>query len=418
MNIAWQPDAPIAAPLPAAARVFLFLQGLPGPFFARLGAALAAAGATVLRVNFNGGDVRDWPGGIAFRGPARHWPAALAALIEDRGITDIVLFGDSRPIHVAARRLGAARGLAVHVFEEGYLRPDFVTLEAGGVNGHSPLPRDLARIRAAAALLPDVPDFAPIPGNFPRRARESAGYYAACLALKPLFRHAASHRPVGPLREGLGWLQRFAGRAGEAKRTAAGLARVEGRRYFVLPLQLDSDSQLRIHSPFAGMAAAIGVVVASFAATAPADTLLLVKQHPLDPALTDWRRLTAAKAAAAGIADRVVFIEGGEIGAIVAGAAGVVTVNSTTGTLALAAGVPVKVLGTAVYDVAGLTAAVPLDGFWAAPGTVDATAYAALRRLLVHRSLVHGGFHSEAGLARLVAGARDRLLGIVTGDAS
>jgi capsular polysaccharide export protein len=411
MNIAWQPQGQPALAAPSPARAFLFLQGLPGPFFRRLGAALVAAGAGVRRVNFNGGDVADWPGGIAYRGRARDWPAALAALIEDLGITDIVLFGDNRPQHIAARRIGAARAIRVHVFEEGYLRPDFVTLEAGGVNGHSPLRRDLASIRAAAALLPPVPDFEPIPGNFPRRAREGARYYAASIALRPLFPHAAGHRPVGPLREGLGWLRRFARRRGEAARTAAGLACLAARDYFVLPLQLDSDSQLHVHSRFDGMAAAIAEVVASFARAAPASALLLVKQHPLDPALGDWRRVTAAAAAAAGVSDRVIFIEGGEIGAIVAAARGVVTVNSTTGTLALAAGVPVKVLGTAVYDIAGLTASVALDAFWVSPGSVDAGAYAALRRLLVHRSLVHGGFHSDAGLALLVAGARDRLLG-------
>ncbi len=413
MNVAWAPDAAVQRAIPATSRAFLFLQGLPGPFFRRLGSELAAAGAQVHRINFNGGDVADWPGGIGFRGRARDWPAALAATIEDRGITDIVLFGDNRPLHLAARRLGVARGVTVHVFEEGYLRPDFVTLEAGGVNGHSPQPRDLASIRAAAALLPPVPEYAPIAGNFPRRARESVRYYAAALALRPLFPHATGHRPVGPLREGIGWLRRLSRRRGEAERTAAGLARLTGQRYFVLPLQLDSDSQLHVHSRFGGMAPALAEVIASFAAMAPADTLLLVKQHPLDPGLTDWRRLASEIAAKAGVADRVVFIEGGEIGSIVAGAGGVVTVNSTTGTLALAAGVPVKVLGRAVYDVPGLTATLPLGEFWAVPGVVDAQSYAALRRLLVHRSLVHGGFHSDAGLALLVAGARDRLLGVM-----
>ncbi|KPF79977.1 hypothetical protein IP88_01130 [alpha proteobacterium AAP81b] len=406
MTVAWRPAEIVAPP---AERCFLFLQGLPGPFFRRLGAALRARGARVLRVNLNGGDVADWPGGIAFRGRPRDWPAWLAALIAARGVTDIVLFGDSRPLHLAARRLAAVRGLPVHVFEEGYLRPDWVTLETGGVNGHSSLPRDLAAVRAAAAGLPPVSELPAIPGNFPRRARESVRYYAATLALRPGFPHGRGHRPAGPLTEGMAWLRRFARRRGEARATATGLARVAGGRYFVLPLQLDSDSQLRVHSPFASMAAALRHVVASFIAHAPPGTRLLVKQHPLDPGLLDWAALTAAAAGDAG--DRIVFIPGGAIEAIVAAAAGVVTVNSTTGTLALAQGVPVKVLGTAVYDIAGITSSAGLDAFWADPGRVDAAAYAALRRLLVHRSLIHGGFHSDDGLARLVAGACDRLLG-------
>ncbi len=39
----------------------LFLQGPHGPFFRRLGRALARRGDRVVRVNCCGGDVVDWP---------------------------------------------------------------------------------------------------------------------------------------------------------------------------------------------------------------------------------------------------------------------------------------------------------------------------------------------------------------------
>lgn len=412
MNVAWAPPALVAATAPPSARVFLFLQGLPGPFFRRLGAALRGAGAAVHRVNRTGGDWLDWPGGIAWRGREADWPAWLAGRLAALNVTDIVLFGDNRPWHRAACALAAERGLTVHVFEEGYLRPDFVTLEVGGVNGHSALPRDLATIRALADALPEVPPLPRILGNFRRRATESTWHYLATLLLRPAFPFARGHRPTGPVAEAMGWLRRFARAGAEQRETAAVLAGLAGRRYFVLPLQLDSDSQLRIHSPFGGMAPALDRIIASFAAHAPADTWLIVKQHPLDPALIDWRRHTRDRALAAGVADRVAFIPRGDIDAVLASAVGVVTVNSTTGTLALAAGVPVKVLGQAVYDIAGLTSSASLDAFWRDPGQVDAAAYAALRRVLVHRCLIHGGFHSDDGLARLVAGASERLLAV------
>ncbi len=51
----------------------------------------------------------------------------------------------------------------------------------------------------------------------------------------------------------------------------------------------------------------------------------------------------------------VTFLEGGVSDRLLARAAGVVTVNSTVGLAALRAGVPVKPLGDAVYDVPGLT---------------------------------------------------------------
>ena len=131
----------MSAPAP---RRILFLQGLASAFFRRLGAALTARGHHVTRVNFNGGDKLFWrlPGAIDFRGTLAEWPAALGELLEQRRITDIVLFGDCRPLHRVAIKLAAHRGIPVHVFEEGYLRPSWITHELGGVNAYSSLPRD------------------------------------------------------------------------------------------------------------------------------------------------------------------------------------------------------------------------------------------------------------------------------------
>ena len=83
---------------------FLFLQGLAGPFFSLLGEALAASGNGVHRVNFNGGDKLYWklPGAIDYRGNLDKWPRFLARILARRRITDILLFGDCRPLHSVA----------------------------------------------------------------------------------------------------------------------------------------------------------------------------------------------------------------------------------------------------------------------------------------------------------------------------
>ena len=109
-----------------ANRVFLFLQGPHGPFFGQLGRMLHAAGARIWRVGFNMGDAVFWPDAasfIAFRAPADQWPVRAAELLDEKGITDLVVYGYTRPIHAAAIMAARARGITVHVFEEGYLRP-------------------------------------------------------------------------------------------------------------------------------------------------------------------------------------------------------------------------------------------------------------------------------------------------------
>jgi capsular polysaccharide export protein len=58
--------------------------------------------------------------------------------------TDISLFRDCRSIHRPIHPIAEQYGVNVHVFEEGYVRPHWLTLEKYGVNGRSKLPRDPA----------------------------------------------------------------------------------------------------------------------------------------------------------------------------------------------------------------------------------------------------------------------------------
>jgi len=397
-------------PFFTARRTFLFLQGPPGAFFARLGAELAVRGHRVHRINFHGGDRRNWPGPATdFRGRAETWPSFFDNFTRDHGVTDLVLFGDCRPMHRIAHGIAKLAGLRTHVFEEGYIRPDWVTLELDGVNGHSTLSRDPRWFLEAARNLPPVPALPPVPSSFDRRAREALTYYTAFVLGKPRFPHYRSHRPGSVTLEGLSWLVRLAKRKRGRARAEALFAAIRDSSYFVFPLQLNSDHQIRVHSPFGDMKVAIAYVIENFARAAPPDTNLIVKQHPLDNGLFNWRRLVSRQAAARGVADRVIFLEDGDIDAMVKGAEGVVTVNSTTGTLALGAGIPVAVLGQAVYHIPGITHQGALDSFWRAPERPDPLIYDAFYRVLVDRCLVRGGFTSDEALTLLVQGSVRRL---------
>ena len=107
---------------------FLLLQGVSSPFFARLADRLVTDGHKVFRVNFNCGDAAYWLPRNAwnFRNDLATLPEWLAPKFEMHGITDVVLFGDRRPIHIAAIACARRFGATVHVFEEGYFRPNWV----------------------------------------------------------------------------------------------------------------------------------------------------------------------------------------------------------------------------------------------------------------------------------------------------
>jgi len=121
---------------------FVFLQGPHGPFFAQLAKMLRHAGARCIRVGFNRGDQAFWSPKsdyIAFRHDHSAWPETFERILTEHHVTDLVLYGDTRAIHAQAIEIAKARGIKIHVFEEGYLRPYWVTYERNGSNGHSRL---------------------------------------------------------------------------------------------------------------------------------------------------------------------------------------------------------------------------------------------------------------------------------------
>jgi capsular polysaccharide export protein len=397
-------------PKPIQRRAYLFLQGPPGPFFFWLGATLREHGFPVHRINFNGGDRSDWrDGAVDYSGRAQDWPHFFDRFVVKHGITDLILFGDCRPLHEAAHGMAVLRKLRIHVFEEGYIRPDWVTMELDGVNGHSTLSKDPRWYLERARTLPPLPDLPSIPAREGRRWREAAGYYARSILQSWRFPHYESHRPDPWVAEAIGWGVRLLGEKAAQRRTVATLETVEDLSHFLLPLQLSSDHQIRVHSPFANMKVAADYVIDSFARAAPRRFHLVVKQHPLDNGLVNWRRFVANAARRHGIPDRVHFVAGGNIDAMVRQARGLVTVNSTTGTLALSAGVPVTVLGSAIYDVEGITDQGLLDDFWSDPDAPNPQIYDAFCRTLLDHCLIRGGFASEEGLRLLIDAAFRKL---------
>lgn len=394
-------------------RTFLFLQGLASPFFVRLGRALKDRGYGVARVNLNLGDSIFWniPGAVAYRGAFEDWRGFLARFMDERNVTDLVLFGDGRPYHRVAIATAQLRGVRVHVFEEGYFRPNWITLEEGGVNGFSGLPRDPETIDRIAAEVADVPSPLPIAGDMRARTFWDVLYNCSQVFAPYVYPRYKRYRPNHCLVEYAGWIGRMVRGKAEARRASAVermLRRGKGP-YYLLPLQLDSDYQIRLHSPFSAMTEVVDFVARSFAAHAPANAKLVVKLHPLDNGLVNRRKATRITADRTGLGDRLVYLDGGDGDALVKNAAGVVVVNSTMGTMALERGVPTIALGQAIYDVEGMTHQGTLESFWTAPVAPSPARVAAFRKVVTARTQLNGGFYSREAIRVAVDNAIARM---------
>jgi capsular polysaccharide export protein len=392
---------------------YLVLQGMATPFFGVLARALLTRGHAVKRINFTAGDRLFWPlpGSVNYRGGLDDWPDFLEARLRAWRISDILLFGDCRPLHKAAIRLAARLGVRVHVFEEGYLRPNWITMEMGGVNGHSSLSRDPKWFLRQAMTLPPWQEGAPIRSHFLLRATWDVTYHVTSFLFGWLYPRYETHMSLHPFREYAGWIGRFLRTPASRRRARQAMARRDawGRPYFFMPLQLDSDSQVRFHSPFPGMEATLDHVMASFARHAPAETGLVLKDHPLDPGLVNWRAVAARLAARHGLGDRVICLSPHRLDDLLRGSRGVVTLNSTVGFLALEQHIPLLTLGTAIYDMPGLTFQNGLDRFWREATAPDWTVFDAFRRVVADRTQVRGSFFSAEGIDVAVAGVILRL---------
>ena len=236
--------------------------------------------------------------------------------------------------------------------------------------------------------------------QFGQTARIAIAYALACRRQRRAYPHYRHHREIDTAAEGLRWLRGWTRKwwhklreAGEADYLADP---AQHQRYFLAPLQVWNDSQIVVHSRFGEMGDFIDEVLGSFSASAPPDTLLVFKHHPLDRPYSDYTRLIARRAREFGVADRVHYIHDQHLPTLLRHARGVVTVNSTTGLQALFHGTPVITLGEAVYDVEGLVFGGTLDEFWQAPGAVDAGLFQAYRNHLVTETQLNASFYADA----------------------
>lgn len=398
-------------------RTYLFLQGPHGPFFGQLGRMLRRAGAQCWRVGFNRGDEAFWPDRdsyLPYRGTQDDWPDALAAILDRKGITDIVLYGDTRPIHAEAVRQAKARGIEIHVFEEGYLRPYWVTYERGGANGHSRLmSTSVADMREAlAGAEPEMPVAPAHWGDMREHMWYGALYHATLLFGNGSYAGFRPHRALRVEQEFRLYLARLLLAPGHwsARAIATGRVKRGGFPYHLALLQLEHDSNFLNHSPFETGAEFLRVVIDGFARGAPGHHHLIFKAHPLEDGRVDQRRTIRALAREHGVADRVHYIRGGKLAGLLDHARSAVTVNSTAAQQVLWRGLPLKAFGEAVYAKPEFVSTQSLTDFFRLPTRPDARAYRDYRRYLLETSQIAGSFYSAPGRLQLLRQVTDMML--------
>lgn len=349
----------------------------------------------------------DIPGAIDYCGDRDSWPVFLVDHLSKLLITDIVLLGDCRPLHKKAISIAKAHGIRTHIFEQGYIRPNYITLERSGVNGFSSLPRLMKPLLAAAACLETAPSPIPVSSKLQRRALYDVIYSVSTMFMSWRYKHYERHWPYGQVAEYIHGGRRLIRRVALTKRRVRAIADLirNGRPYYVFPMQVDVDSQITFHSQFAGQSDVIRMIIGSFAQKAPPDSLLVITEHPLETNPADWRRMVANQAASAGVATRVKYFDGGSPDELLLASRGVVVVNSTTGHRGLELGIPVIALSPAVFNLESLTFQDGLDKFWLEARPADPILLEDYKKVVIAYTQVNGGFFSRDGIELAVTNA-------------
>jgi len=377
----------------------LLLQGPMGPFFKRLAKDLDESGHTVYKINFNAGDrfYFNDENSVDYSGSIAHWPKYLKQQLKKWKIDTIYLFGNERTYHKVAHKMAQRLAIEIFVFEEGYLRPHYITLERDGVNGHSSIPRNPEAYKDIK--INPKQQAQPVPYSFAHTAWFAIVYCAISWFGRANFPHYIHHRSFNPYHETGIWLRAAFRKYYYRMRERGVLKQLttdHSKQFFLVPLQVHNDAQIKTWSSVPSAAAFIRRVISSFSKYAPAETLLVIKHHPLDRGYSDYSRIIDKLARRFGCKGRVIYVHDLHLPTLLDHARGTVLLNSTVGISSILHGTPVKTSGHAIYDIDGLTFQGKMKHFWENPGKVNKKLYQRFRSYLIEKNQINGNFYRKA----------------------
>ncbi len=354
---------------PEGKRKVLIVQGDWEAGMSRLALDLKEAGHEVGKVFFCAPDLIYKLRGIRthlFRKPLEDFETWLRDLIRSNGYDTFFLYNHYRPYNQVAWKMATELDLGCYVFELGLIRPNCVTVFS---RKSPPLP---AMAKAWDKLLaggqPPKPVETPpelCQVSTPAKLVAFCTNFFLSRITSPLFPNFVDQREMklwSHFKHGVIHLWRFIERGRDSEFDPLFAGEMSGK-YFAVPLQVHSDTQITMCSDFKSIEQFIKQVVKSFERHAPADTKLVFKVHPMDRGYKDYTDLIAGLDHRLG-GGRILYVDRVHLPTLLSNSRGVVNINSSVGISGLVHHVPVIALGAAVYDLVDLTYQGGLDSFW------------------------------------------------------
>ncbi len=370
-----------------------------GTFFRKLDTAFRKRGATTYKIGFNMGDqfFAHNDNYSAFRNRPEAWTHFIEEYLLQKKIDKIFLFGDCRFYQHIASKVAYEHHIDVYVFEEGYLRPNYITLEKFGVNGFSQIPREINFYKTFSSET--VPELKYADQSKTKMIVSATIYYAFSNIYHRKYPHYIHHRDFSAIKEffyALRGLVRKVLYTFTEKKYLALFTEMISKQYYFVPLQTHNDFQVLQHSNYRSIEKFIIEVLESFAHHAPKNTYLVFKHHPVDRGRKNYKSFIVEQAELLNIEKRIYVIHDVHLPDCLKHAVGIITVNSTVGLSAISHNIPTITLGDAIYDIKGLTnKGISLNFFWYQHKKPDAELYKKFRQYLIQTTQLNGSFYGR-----------------------
>lgn len=375
----------------------LLLQGPMGSFFKRVDKNLRKQGAKTHKIGFTMGDqfFSHADNYVAFRDQSEKWPNTIKRFLQEKQIDMVMLFGDCRYYQRVTTECAREMDIDIFVFEEGYLRPHYITMEKFGVNGFSQLSRDPAFYLSLPVELVCEPEHAQ--NSKTKMIISSTLYYAFSNLFSYKYPNYYHHRDFSAIEEAFYGVRGLARKLLYTFSENGYLPDLTGRlskKYYFVPLQTHNDFQILQHSEYQSIEKFIIEVLESFAKDAPAERSLVFKHHPVDRGRKNYRVFIMEQARLLNVRERVIVVHDVFLPDLLKHAKATVTINSTVGLTSIAYGIPTITLGEAIYDIEGLTnKGKSLEKFWHEHTEPNLELYQKFKQYLIKNTQLNGSFY-------------------------
>jgi len=379
----------------------LFLQGPMGPFFAKFSNFLQKEhNSNTYQVIYNGGDEYYAKEGTIFLGNNETIIFSTIEFLSRKGIDTIFLLGDEREIHHAIIKWIQKNkpSLNIFVFEEGYFRPNYITIEKGGVNYNSELDLSYKAINELSLEKLKSEYIEPISVGKPYKymALQATIYYFFTMLKNNKYKKYSHHRDNSIFKEGYYGIVNFIKlkyhKLYEKEHTIY-ITTIISKEYIFFPLQVESDFQIKKHSPFNSIEETIEEFFRLYKNYNLTDNIV-IKHHPMDRGKNDYNKAIKRLMKKYNIEEKkILYIYDVDLPTCLKHAKKCITVNSTVGISALIHEVPVYLMGNANYNIKDITNTE--KEFFTSVKPPNMNLFKKFKFNLINKTQINGSFYKE-----------------------